>query len=643
MPAPKPISQKNWTKGTITVMDRFSAPKGSVLKASNLLLTERGSLQTCDGTLLQSYLPAAPTPAGIVELGLFVSDTFGLTLLAGIPATQTTLRMYSWLGTGDILNPLTFTGGSSSPADLALTSGWTEPQFIPFAGQTVITLGNGVTPYYSPDGATFTQLSGSNVNTTGAWQANHFYSIGDRVAADSNAYQVTALTVQSTGSAGASGAINNQGGFSGNSTPAFASIDTAGTTVNDNQLIWMCIKANSASLAKQSVPAGAAHAINHAGSFWLWNTAPTNTDPASNNGGADGPSVIRQSSPNDLFGWPNQNIAFVGKDDGTQGTGIATFTIAEAGIAPTGSLVLFKDFSTYQVLGVFSSSDFAIVEVKTDMGCVCSRSVQFATGFGIIRFSHLGFALFDGVNDRLISEEIRPYIFGRSDIVGVDFANLQYGRASLTSNPPMYFCTLPTLDGKRTRLFCYDLVMKAWMVVDYFNGTATQPITTVKQLRPPFQAGLPQGAHTYIADIANGTATIRQWQQGDLSWDGLPIAWSVTPPEVGDPGSRAYFRRCQVRLHASLPGKMTALISLSSTAQPNNAQTSAGAGPSSGAPPNIEKVAMYAGDSDLGVAFDIAQTAPSASATFSGSGRVSIEGIDYHIQPKPPRPFSQAA
>ena len=52
---------------------------------------------------------------------------------------------------------------------------------------------------------------------------------------------------------------------------------------------------------------------------------------------------------------------------------------------------------------------------------------------------------------------------------------------------------------------------------------------------------------------------------------------------------------------------------------------------------------MYAGDTDLGVAFDIGQTAPSASGTFSGTGKVSIEGIDYHVIAKPPRPFGQAA
>lgn len=614
-------------------MDRFSVPKGAVLKMSNLLLSERGALQTCDGTALQSYLPAAPGVSGIVELGLFISSSFALTNLAGIPRDTSHLRMYSWQGTQDVLSALT-----SGVTDLPLTPGWTEPQFVNFAGQTVITLGNAVTPYTTGDGATFSIMT---ANTSGGWQSDHYYSLGDRVASQGNAYQVTALTVG--GGTAFSGSINNQGGFSGHSLPNFQTTDTAGDTINDNQVIWMCVKQNAASVAKQSLPAGAAHAVSHAGSLWLWNTSPTNTNPNGNNGGADGPSVIRQSSPNDLGGWPNQNIAFVGKDDGTQGTGIATFTIAEAGIAPTGSLVLFKDFSTYQVLGVFSASNFAIVEVKTDMGCVSPRSVQFATGFGIIRFSHLGFALFDGVNDRLISEEIRPYIFGRADISGVDFANLQFGRAALTTNPPMYFCALPTQDGKRTRMFCYDLVMKAWAVVDYFNGSANVPITTIKQLRPPNQQGLAQGAHTYIADLSNGQASIRQWQQGDTSWDGLPVGWSVTPPEVGDPGSRAYFRRAQVRLHANLPGKMTANIALSSTAQPNNAQTSQGAGPSSGAPPNIEKVAMYAGDTDLGVAFDIAQTAPSASGTFSGTGKVSIEGVDYHIQSKPPRPFGQAA
>lgn len=629
----KPVSQKGFVKGVVAVMDRFSVPKGAVLMASNLLMAERGSLTTCDGTSFQSNLASAPGTNGIVELGMFVSSSFALTKLAGIPVDATHLRMYSWIGDSNPNDALVALTGPGT--DLALTSDWVQPQFVNFAGATIITLGNDVTPQFTADGATFAPIT---ANTTGNWQANHYYNIGDRVAAFGNAYQVSQLTVSSSNTSTGAGGVGN-GGFSGSATPNFQNSDIAGTAVHDNQVIWICIGQNAAATARQSLPAGAAHAISHAGALWLWNTSPTNTDPSTNNGGGDGPSVLRQSGVSDYGAWPNLNIAFIGKDDGTQGTGIGSFTIAEAGIAPTGSLVLFKDYTTYQVTGVFGASNFAITQVKTDMGCVAARTVQFATGFGLIRFTHLGFGMFDGVNDRLISEEVRPYIFGRADIVGVDFDSLQFAHATLTTSPPMYVCVLPTLDGNRTRIFCYDLIMRAWAIVDYFNGSMKQPLTIIKQLRPPVVAAQPQSAHTYVADLFNGTATIRQWQQGDLSWDGIPIGYSVQMPEVGDPGSRAYFRRSIVRMHAPSPGKMAARFALASVQAPNQANSSAATGPSSGNPINLETAANYNGDSDLGVSFDIGQSAPSMNVTLSGSGKVYIEGVDYHLVPKAPRPF----
>jgi len=65
--------------------------------------------------------------------------------------------------------------------------------------------------------------------------------------------------------------------------------------------------------------------------------------------------------------WPNANQTFISKDDGQQGTGLATFTIAETGISPTQTLVCFKNFSTYQVTGVFGATSFGVQKVKSDM------------------------------------------------------------------------------------------------------------------------------------------------------------------------------------------------------------------------------------------------------------------------------------
>jgi hypothetical protein len=637
----KVISQKGWVKGVVASMDRFSVPKGAILKASNLLLSDRGGLRVCDGTSLQSSLPAAPGP--ILELGSFVSSTFGLTKLAATSVVGG-LDMYSWAGNGD---SLAFLGS------LPMTPGWFMPQFIQFGGFTIISLGNAVTPYQYAGGGGFAVLTTSNGTPSGvaSWKANHYYSVGDRIVADDGnskqaTFQVVDVTVgAASGQMSNSSPIGGLGGQSGGSTPAFGGTAVIGTgnTVHDNQIIWMLIK-ETADFGQEAVPAGAAHIINHQSALWAWNTAP---QTQSSSGTIDGPSVVRQSAINNPNSWPLANAAFVGKDDGTQGTGIATFTVAEAGISPSGSLVLFKDYSTYLVTGTFGIQNFGITAVKSDMGCIAPRSVQFATGFGVIRFSHLGFALLDGINDRLISEEIRPYIFGRADITGVDFTQLASviaGRSALTTNPPMYACVLPTADGLVNRMFCYDLVMRAWMVVDFNNNSPNFPITAMHQMRTPVQLGPNEGVHTYIAVLNRATSgvEIQQWQQGDAAWyDAGAVQWFFTPPEVGDPASRAYFRRCNVRLAAPQPGRLTGFFNVGNEALPNNSQPQEGAGPSSGTPPNIATQAAYNGDQDLGVSLDVAQTGPSLNGTFSGSGPATIEGVDWHVVPKNPRPFGQ--
>jgi hypothetical protein len=651
----KVVSQKGFLKGVIASMDRFNITKGAIQRASNFLLSQRGALTVCDGTGTIASDPSGGNPGfPIYEMGVYVNPfNFGITPIMGsiLPSTPA-LRIYSF--------GLTPVSGFTFQGAVGLTPGWIMPQFVPFAGVMCMSLGNN-TPIVKWDPANYTgtpdfsNLSYDNTGPAGAagWHANTFYTIGQRIAAlDGNGvnstWQVVNITIGST-----TGSMSNTsgvggGGLSGTTEPNFGDTSSAtkgtGQTIADNQIIWMCLKQGT-SLAMQFPPHGAAHIIKHANALWAFNTAPSTTSAS---GSIDGPSVLRMSDPNNSDSWPLGNTATVGQDDGTQGTGIATFTIAEAGITPSGTLVLFKDYSTYTVTGVFQAQNFQVTQVKTDMGCTASRSVAFATGFGVIRFCHLGFALFDGINDRLISEEVRPYIFGgvspRDPTAGVDFSRLNQAHAALTTDPPMYVCVLPTTDGNTTRIFCYDLVMRAWMVVDYLNGSNQFPITCLRQLRPPIQSGF--NATTVIADLGPGNvASIRRWQGGDAAWDATspptPVQWNFRPPEVGEPGSRAYFRRANVRLTAPQSGQLTGFFSIGDESQPNNVQNNGGAGPSSGTPPNIATQANYYGDEDLGVALDIHQTGPSLNGTYSGSGPANIEGVDYHITAKEPRPFGQ--
>jgi hypothetical protein len=642
----KPVSQKGFLKGVIASMDRFNITKGAIQRASNFLLSQRGALTVCDGThALATGGPATP----IREIGMFVDSGFGIHPLAGAPdGTGANLGMYSWNLGG---------GGFGGLGSIPLTSGWIMPQFANFtigAGPVVcIATGNG-TQIVRYDGSSFVYLGGAAIGSgtplasIPGWQANTFYQIGQRIQATdgfgkASTWQVVNIQISGSGTAAAGSGTTTStsgigsGGMSGTTTPNFGSDDGAiqgrGQIAHDNQIIWMCLAQDAGALATTYPPRGAAHIITHANSLWAFNTSPVTV---SGTGSMDGPSVLRMSDPNNADSWP---------------IGLATFTIAEAGITPSGTLVAFKDYSTYTITGVFQAQNFQTNQVKTDMGCTASRTIVFATGFGIIRFCHLGFALFDGINDRLISEEVRPYIFGDATTPKVDFSRLTQARATLCDDPPLYLCMMPTTDSLNTRIFVYDLVMRAWMVLDYMAGPpnttdlrSSFPITAMAQVRPPYQSGF--NATTVLADFNVNTSTIRRMQAGDPAWDATspatPIGWSFRPPEVGEPGSRAYFRRANVRLTAPAPGTIIGSFAIGEESQPPNSRREGGAGPSSGTPPNVAtSSANYFGATDLGVALDIHQTGPSLNATYSGSGPANIEGVDYHIVAKEPRPFGQ--
>ena len=233
------------------------------------------------------------------------------------------------------------------------------PDMIPFVGLTILALGNGYPPYQT-DGTTgaTTALTNAFTGAFPSWVATTAYNVGDIIQpATPNGHVYKCI----------------QSGISGTSTPTFPT--GAGLTVSDHTAIWQENGSNAT-----PAPRGAAHAINHAGSLWLWNTSPTNTSD-----NLDGPSVLKMSDSNNPNSWNPLNVAFVGKNDGQQGMGMASFTIAETGITPTASLVLFKEFSTYQVIGVFGATDFEIEKAQTDLGCIAPRTIKFVPGFGIVR------------------------------------------------------------------------------------------------------------------------------------------------------------------------------------------------------------------------------------------------------------------
>jgi hypothetical protein len=398
------------------------------------------------------------------------------------------------------------------------------PQIVQFAGQAILILGNGYAPQATNPAlgaaASVTPLTNTFQAAYPNWQPSVDWLTGSQVTDGAGNYYTA-----------------TQGGVS--QTPGPPAWNTAlGAETADGSVIWT----SQGPIVSLVAPRGAAHAVAYAGSLWLANTYPTTTSD-----GIDGPTCLKMSDANNPNSWNPVNTAFIGRDDGTQITGMQPFTIAALGISPTGSLCLFKEFQTYQVIGVFGSTSFEIQPAQTNLGCLAARSIQFIPGFGVVRFSHLGFAVFDGINDRLISEDIRPYLFGgvdsEADLTPVDPQYFYLSASAQTTKPPMYLCAMPLLGatGSMTRLFCYDLVMKAWAVLDL-----PWPITTMSTI------SVGEGYPLVLAGKNDGS--VQRLQAGDLNWDQgdsaqATVGWSFRSPDVFGEGSsqRLFYEQATLR------------------------------------------------------------------------------------------------
>jgi hypothetical protein len=565
------------------------------------------------------------------------------------------------------------------------------PQMAQFTGRMVLALGNGYPPQQytdgSIDGSGFETITNAFTAQYPDWQASVAWNSGD--------------TILDSVSGGLFQA--QQTGTSGTARPAF--VNTLNATTADSTVVWKCIQTKITPTALR----GAAHAIVYAGSLWLANTWPTSTSDL-----LDGPNVLKMSDVNTLTSWNPLNIAFIAKDDGDQITGLGTFTIAESGISPTGSLVIFKNFTTYQVTGVFGASDFAIQQAQTDLGNVAPRSLQFVPGFGLMRLTHLGFAYFNGVADKLESEPIRPYLFGGvSGINQIDWNYAWFSKAAQCVNPPMYVCAVPvqapalsgvtiqgaddggevqmyarvtqlTLDangnfqetaltaevqvfastagilvttpaaqpnvfyrayigfapggenaftvgasftaavlpysamtpgvptignGALKRLICYDLVQRAWAILDL-----PFPISAIKQIRAPGTIPL-----TLAAGFSD--SVYRRMFAGDTAWDsGGAVIWSESGAEVFEEGGsgKVFFRRLSIRGQKTGAASIQVTIALAgNTGTPTTAQQN-----------NL-------GGNQWIFRVDIMKDAMNANATVSGTGPVTIDSMDWQVKPKP--------
>lgn len=402
-----------------------------------------------------------------------------------------------------------------------------------------------------------------------------------------------------------------QGGTSGGAQPTFPTV--TGNQVSDGSVIWQ--EAGATNTAAPPPP-GAGHIYVYAGSLWAWNTSPTNTST-----GLDGPCSLRMSDVNNPTSWNPLNQAFLDKDDGTEGTGLSSLTITAQGIPPEGSLIVFKNFNTYQIVGVFGSPNLTIQRVKTDMGCFAPRSIQFVPGFGLARFTHLGFAIFDGVEDRVTSEDIRPYLFPTQDQPETDITALDASWQAViwgfqTASPPMYCSAIPigSSGGQLTRIMCYDMVLKAWAIVDL-----PFPIGTAAQFRTPSANPV-----TVFGGFSDGV--LSRWQAGDQLWDvgatGIrtptQIAWSVRLPEAlaQNADNKLNCRRLAIRgINTSAPSPITVTTRINGVSKWSQTYRI----PASG---DFEVYASFMRD---GLRF---------SAIIAGNGQLELDRFTFHISQK---------
>jgi hypothetical protein len=482
------------------------------------------------------------------------------------------------------------------------------PIELQFAALEVLILGNGITPLTYDPSKLGTVAPVSIVNSFTAayptWQASVSWITGAQLQA--MGYVFTAI----------------QGGVSGSgSTPFTAGSYTIGQLVADGSVMWKA----TVVIAALPAPRGAAHAVVYAGSLWLANTAPqTSADQL------DGPTVLKMSDANNPNSWNPVNIAFIGRDDGSQITGMQPFTIAALGISPTGSMAVFKEFQTYQIIGVFGSNNFEIQAAQTDMGCLAARSIQFIPGFGIVRYSHLGFAVYDGVNDRVISEEIRPYLFGGieidSDIVKVDPAYLYLSKSAQAVQPPMYMCAMPLVGGAGvlTRVFCYDLILKSWIIIDL-----PWPITSLNRVKGG------EGNPMVIAGVPVSSAlgpSIHRLQSGDGAWSINPanptvgstvINWGFRSPDVFGEGSsqRIFYREMVLRGYGT-PGQAATVVA---TPVLDGARQQSMV---------ADIVPQDVKSKQFELRFKLWLNGQVCHIDFSGSGQMVIDSIDWDIEPK---------
>ncbi len=618
----RPIEKTDFSGGVNASASPHLIGKNQVLRGDNVILDEHGSMNVRDGLVTVETTPASVV--AVLARGAFTTisgERLELAVVRLANNTQQLLRLASgvWIPLG------------------TFTDVFDTPTITPWLNRALIT--DGYHPPFFTDGGAFAPITGNPLSAPNSPSVSPAGTPGTTTYR----YVVVAFNANGTteasgvGSTGTGAAILNSTDYNvltwdevpnalgyyvwrigGGSTQGKIATLGSITTVLDIGLTGDHTDPPTDNTTASITP-GAQHLIVHRGALWAWNTAAATST-------YDGPSSLRQSDFNNFQNWPVSFQVFIAKDDGQVGTGLAVFTVAETGIAPDDFLVVFKNFSTYLSSGTFGPQGATptFTQVKTDMGCMAPRSIQFISAegtAGIMRLSHRGFALYDGLNDHLLSEAVRPYLFGKDEIIGLDWAHVPLSVASQSQNPPLYLCVCPILgQSGNTRAFVYDLVRRAWTIC-----TFPIPFATLNFLVDP--VALPR-----LVAGEQGGRRVFQLFSGAADDNGTPIPWRVRWAPITAPGSLTYVQRVLVnffRIAARqiITGQM-ALGPVANRVYTSKVQrVSVGANAPVGSPLRnvVEDTAS----------FEIGLTGDGAYFELSGAGSLGIRGIQYQVQPKP--------
>lgn len=629
----RPITRVDFSGGIDAVSSPWHIGKSAVPRLENYLLGEDRALNIRDGATTARHGPSGTQIILCMQDIVQIASPFPIFLLI-VRGLSGQNQLYSL--TGGSPNPWTLLGTFVTQYDL--------PQIIAWKNRGIIAAGY-ETPWVT-DGGTAGPIAGTPLAVPTAPTVTPAGTTG----AVTYTYVVVAFNDNGTTPASPPGSTNT-----GNPTLSllnynvltWASVPLAsgyhiyrtvgGTTTGRiavvgsgvTNLIDIGLQGNNRTPptvdTTTSVVPGANHLVLSDQVLFAWNTAATNSN-------FDGPSSLRQSSLNSYTNWPTQFQVFVAQDDGQTGTGIGAFTIAETGISPDHFVVLFKEYSAYLVHGTFSlnvdgSLNTPTIEpVKTNMGCLAGRSIKFVTApsvYGLIRFTHLGFALFDGLNDTVISDRIRPYIFGGDDLVGVDFTQVAKSYAVLSVNPLMYCCACPLVGTPGlTRMFCFDLHRRAWTICTFPVPFASFTERKINIVPPAVVAG------------AYGGDQIQVLFTGATTDDGAAISARVRVQPLGTPSQRGYVRRCLLTMYHVLDGQsITGTFVVGPAARSIQTQVNMRIGTTAQDMPGSPFQAVAEAD----VPFDVGLSGEDLYCEFQMTAQApaGIRAITWHVRPKP--------